>query len=90
MGIYLKHKGRFINQIFKYMPKFDGTGPRGYGPRTGRGLGSCGCGLGYGGCYGRRFFTKKEEKDFLQEEIEELKKELEAAKERLTEIKEQK
>jgi hypothetical protein len=23
------------------MPRFDGTGPRGKGPRTGRGLGKC-------------------------------------------------
>jgi hypothetical protein len=23
------------------MPQFDGTGPRGKGPRTGRGLGKC-------------------------------------------------
>ncbi len=23
------------------MPKFDGTGPRGKGPKTGRGLGKC-------------------------------------------------
>lgn len=45
------------------MPRGDGTGPRGFGPRTGRGLGYCngydspgftrgyGCGRGYG--YGR-------------------------------------
>lgn len=26
------------------MPAFDGTGPRGYGPRTGRGFGYCGAG----------------------------------------------
>jgi len=29
------------------MPKFDSTGPLGLGPRTGRGLGPCGRGLGY-------------------------------------------
>jgi len=28
------------------MPKFDGTGPRGMGPRTGRGFGPCGRGFG--------------------------------------------
>jgi hypothetical protein len=25
----------------KYMPRGDGTGPLGYGPRTGRGMGRC-------------------------------------------------
>ncbi len=65
------------------MPRFDGTGPMGHGPRTGRGFGPCGCRAGYG----RRFFTKKEEADLLQEEVEELEKELEAAKERMAEIK---
>jgi len=30
------------------MPRFDGTGPMGQGPRTGRGMGPCGGGLGYG------------------------------------------
>ncbi|MBU0572797.1 DUF5320 domain-containing protein [Patescibacteria group bacterium] len=29
------------------MPKYDGTGPRGMGPRTGRGFGPCGLGLGW-------------------------------------------
>jgi len=29
------------------MPGFDGTGPRGLGPRTGRGLGPCGQGLAF-------------------------------------------
>jgi hypothetical protein len=35
------------------MPKFDKTGPRGLGPKTGRGLGSCNgfasCPMGRGG-----------------------------------------
>jgi len=30
------------------MPRFDGTGPRGLGPFTGRGLGPCGQGRGFG------------------------------------------
>ncbi len=68
------------------MPRFDGTGPGGCGPRTGRGFGPCGCGVGHG----RRFFTKKEESELLQEEIDEIEKELEAAKERMSEIKGQK
>jgi len=29
------------------MPGFDGTGPRGQGPMTGRGFGPCGLGLGW-------------------------------------------
>ncbi len=31
------------------MPRGDGTGPEGRGPRTGRGLGRCGPGRGAGG-----------------------------------------
>ena len=31
------------------MPQFDGTGPMGYGPATGRGMGPC---TGYAGFYG--------------------------------------
>ena len=30
------------------MPKFDGTGPRGMGPGTGRGFGPCGFRMGLG------------------------------------------
>jgi len=29
------------------MPRYDGTGPAGMGPRTGRGFGPCGLGLGW-------------------------------------------
>jgi len=35
------------------MPRLNGTGPMGQGPRTGRGLGPCGGGYGYGRGYGR-------------------------------------
>ena len=35
------------------MPGFDGTGPSGLGPRTGRGMGPCGRGLGFRRGYGR-------------------------------------
>lgn len=31
------------------MPRFDGTGPAGQGPMTGRGMGSCGRGKAWGG-----------------------------------------
>jgi len=44
------------------MPKFDGTGPQGQGPMTGRGMGPCampigrqGSGYGYGRGYGMGF-----------------------------------
>ena len=76
------------------MPGFDRTGPRGLGARTGRGMGPCGDGYGggYGGGFGqgfgwRRFFTKKEEKESLEDETEELEQELKAIKERLAELK---
>ncbi len=71
------------------MPKFDGTGPSGYGPRTGRGLGGC-CVGGFGRGYGRRFYSRKEEEEILQEEVGEMKKELMALEERLQELKNQK
>ena len=74
------------------MPKFDRTGPMGYGPGTGRGMGPCGYGMGHGGGYGmgysgRRFYTKKEETEILEDEIGILEGELEAIKERLNELK---
>lgn len=77
------------------MPRFDGTGPLGQGPMTGRGLGPCGGGMGYGRGYGRgfgcrRFYTRKEEAEILKEETEVLEEELKAIKERLAEIKDQK
>ena len=39
------------------MPRFDGTGPLGYGPGTGWGMGPCGAGMGWrrGGGRGRGF-----------------------------------
>ncbi|MGC8880974.1 MAG: DUF5320 domain-containing protein, partial [Minisyncoccia bacterium] len=53
------------------MPRFDGTGPMGLGPRTGRGLGPCGRGYGYGYGYGyRRFASPKNEIAALENEIE--------------------
>ncbi len=64
------------------MPKFDGTGPQGMGPMTGRGLGPCGgriklgggrgfrCGLGR--CFGWKSLS--DYKKALEEELEEVKK----------------
>ncbi len=37
------------------MPGFDGTGPGGTGPGTGRGFGPCGRGMAYGRGFGRGF-----------------------------------
>ncbi len=60
------------------MPRFDGTGPLGSGPLTGRGLGEC--------RYKRRFFTRKEEVEELKEEAERLEEDLRAVKERISEM----
>jgi len=37
------------------MPGFDQTGPAGYGPGTGRGMGPCGRGMAVGRGFGRGF-----------------------------------
>ncbi len=71
------------------MPRFDGNGPLGYGPGTGRGFGPCGGGMGYGARY-RRFYTKEEESELLKEEAESLAEELKAIKERLGQLEDQK
>jgi hypothetical protein len=70
------------------MPNFDGTGPMGLGPRTGRGLGPCGRGLGWRMGYGhgfgygyRRFASPKNELNALEDEIQVLEEELKALKE---------
>ncbi|MFH1823329.1 MAG: DUF5320 domain-containing protein [archaeon] len=72
------------------MPRLNGTGPRGFGPMTGRGFGSCPRGFGYGPGFGqfgrRRTFSKIEEKEILTEELKELEEEAKAIKERLKEI----
>jgi len=86
------------------MPRYDGTGPWGQGPGTGWGLGPCGAGMGFrrggrGRGFGwRRFwgyyptpaFSKKEEKETLEEEVLLLEDELKAIKARLSELKGQK
>ena len=66
------------------MPRFDGTGPDGSGPMTGRGMGTCQQASDYGrgrGCRRRSFccFEKPIETATSQEKIEALK----ANKERL-------
>ena len=82
------------------MPRFNGTGPSGYGPGTGWGIGPCGAGMrgrrgygsGYGLGYGRglgweRPYTEKEESKDLKDEAGYLEEELKAIKERLAELK---
>jgi len=81
------------------MPKFDGTGPRGLGPMTGRGLGPCGrgqggfnCpfgrGLGFGSGHGR-FISPQNELSSLQEEEKMLEEELAVLKEEIVSLKKQ-
>jgi len=76
------------------MPKFDGTGPNGQGPMTGRGFGPCGGNMGQGfgrrgGCgFGfRNFFSNKNELAALEEEEKILEEELAAIKEMKTLLK---
>ncbi len=62
------------------MPRFDKTGPMGYGPMTGRGLGPCRW-LGFS-----RRLTKTEETAETKEYIEELKREIKEAETRLKDL----
>lgn len=80
------------------MPKFDGTGPMGQGPKTGKGMGSCGggkglgwgrgygCGCG-GGLFGRMFYTEEEKDELLKDRETMLENELKAVKEELAQKK---
>ncbi|MDD3386749.1 MAG: DUF5320 domain-containing protein [Candidatus Pacebacteria bacterium] len=54
------------------MPRFDGTGPMGAGPMTGRGFGCCGR---------RRFISPRNELTALEEEQKILEEELNAIRE---------
>jgi len=83
------------------MPRFDATGPLGFGPGTGRGMGPCGTGMGCGRVCGfGRFWgynspysariTKEEEVEMLNNETKTLEEGLKAIQERLTELKSQK
>jgi hypothetical protein len=81
------------------MPGFDRTGPMGYGPMTGRGLGACGRGLARGAGWGRgRIWapspgyapayapTKEQELADLKAEKELAERELQDIKARLAEL----
>lgn len=78
------------------MPRFDGAGPFGYGPMTGRGFGPCGRGLafrrGFGRGFGWRFaeplvLTKEEQKKILEAELKEIETERNEIEKRLKELK---
>jgi len=83
------------------MPGQDGTGPNGQGPMTGRGLGSCGKGLGLGmrRGFGRGLgrarcpakfavgFSKEEEKKILEAELKEIDTEKQEIAKRIKELK---
>ncbi|RJR25777.1 cytoplasmic protein [Candidatus Microgenomates bacterium] len=73
------------------MPGFDGSGPLGRGPGTGRGFGPCGLGLGWRRRFGAgrglgRYFgwswpqTREEQKKALSEYRQALEEELEDVK----------
>ncbi len=81
------------------MPRCNGTGPGGFGPGTGWGMGPCGGGMGFRRGFGRGFgrfwrfgsqITKKEEKEMLEEEVGVLEDDLKAIKARISELKGQK
>ena len=71
------------------MPRFNGMGPLGQGPGTGRGFGPCGAGYRRGFGF-RRFFDRAEERDVLKEEAGYLEQELKDIKARLAQLKAQK
>jgi hypothetical protein len=78
------------------MPRFDGTGPLGYGSMTGRGFGPCGRGLafrrGFGRGFGRGYaepviLTKEEQKKILESELKEIEAEKQEIEKRLKDLK---
>jgi len=78
----------------KIMPRFDGSGPSGYGPGSGGGRGPCGGGMGwrrgrgwFGRFWGQPKVSEKEEADVLENDAEALEQELKEIKERLAKLK---
>lgn len=67
------------------MPKLDGTGPMGEGPRTGRGLGSCGGRMRRGRCglrrynYGFKGLSLEQEEKMLEERLAAIREQKEAS-----------
>ena len=78
------------------MPRFDGTGSMGQSAGTGRGFGSCGCGMRRGwGCHGgysfgfRRFISPKNELAALEDEEKMFEEELAVVKKEKAALKDQ-
>ncbi|MFH1354174.1 MAG: DUF5320 domain-containing protein [bacterium] len=73
------------------MPRFDGTGPMGASPMTGRGMGPCGFGWRNQiccPCFGRGMRVSDEQKtEYLQGEAEALREELKAVEGELGKLK---
>lgn len=72
------------------MPGFNGTGPMGIGPLTGRGFGPCGRGFGWRYQYLSNepvTLTKDEEKKILEAELKEIDLEKQEIEKRLKKIK---
>lgn len=73
------------------MPRFDGTGPVGQGPATGRGMGPCGQGNKRTCCGGlRRFISPKNELAALEAEEKALEEELRVVREEKSALEDQK
>jgi len=72
------------------MPRYDGTGPQGYGPMTGRGMGPCAGASGRFGFGCRRFWSGKNELAAMEDEASILKEELQAIQEEIKSLKAQK
>ena len=74
------------------MPRFDGTGPMGAGPMTGRGMGPCGRGFARGRGFRNAWYpvptqpTKDEEIAELKAEKEAIENEKKAIETRLKEL----
>ena len=77
------------------MPRFDETGPQGFGPGTGLGIGPCGGGMGwrrgrgrgwFGRFFGQSQITEKEEADMLSGDAQDLEQELKSIRERLAQL----
>ncbi len=81
------------------MPGLNGTGPLGAGPMTGRGMGRCGVGRGFGPgrgmglgrgygrgfAYGAGFYSPEQNKQALEQRAKILEEELSAVKRALQE-----
>jgi len=84
------------------MPYFDGTGPQGMGPLTGRGMGACVGGMGFRRGMGRGFrrmvgFQRPwpvadtvDNEEFLAQEEQYLKEELKAVQDEIKNLKNRK